>query len=148
MDDEQAVPGLSLENVQQIVKIIAALQSIGWSLGTEFSQAIQPKQQNINLRKKWGLHRFPKERVCKSAFLEHDFAPFSGSRFNPANPTSDDFPSGALVSLSKGVKVLETAVGATFYPNQVLLSKNFHSRPGCRQKSLLRISGIGGGVET
>ena len=32
-----------------------------------------------------------------------------------------------------------------FCPDQVLLSKNFHSRAGCRQKSLLRNSGVGGG---
>ena len=30
-------------------------------------------------------------------------------------------------------------------PDQVPLGKNFHSRPGCRQKSLLRSSGVGGG---
>ena len=32
-------------------------------------------------------------------------------------------------------------------PDQVLLSKNFHSRPGCRQKSLVRNSGVRGGVK-
>ena len=32
-----------------------------------------------------------------------------------------------------------------FLPDQVLLSETFQSRPGCRQKSLLRISGLGGG---
>ena len=37
-------------------------------------------------------------------------------------------------------------MGAVFAPTmQVLLSKNFHSRPGCRQKSLVRNSGVGGG---
>ena len=44
---------------------------------------------------------------------------------------------GNLVYLSKGVKVLE-----------ILLSKNFHSRPGCRQKSSARSSGVGGGGHT
>ena len=37
---------------------------------------------------------------------------------------------------------------SNFLPDQVLLSKSFHSRPGCRQKSLLRNSGVGGGVES
>ena len=36
------------------------------------------------------------------------------------------------------MKVLETAVAASFCPDQVLLSKNFHSRPGCRQKILTK----------
>ena len=35
--------------------------------------------------------------------------------------------------------------GSSFLPHQVLLSKNFHPRPGCRQKSLLRRSRVGGG---
>ena len=35
--------------------------------------------------------------------------------------------------------------GSSFCPDQVLLSKNFHPRPGCRRKSLLRNSGVGGG---
>ena len=34
---------------------------------------------------------------------------------------------------------------SSFCPDQVLLSENFHLRPGCRQKSLLRNSGVGGG---
>ena len=52
---------------------------------------------------------------------------------------------GNLVSLSQGLKVQEIAVGAVFALTRfslVLLSKNFHSRPGCRQKSLL-ILGLG-----
>ena len=53
--------------------------------------------------------------------------------------------SGNLVSLSKGVKVLEIAVGADFAPTQVRLSENFHRRPGCRQKSLPRKSRVGAG---
>ena len=45
------------------------------------------------------------------------------------------------------MKVLEIAVGAVFAcPDQVLLSKNFHVRPGCRRKSLVRNSRVGGGV--
>ena len=51
-------------------------------------------------------------------------------------------------SLAKGVDVLETAAGAGFCPDQVLLSKTFPSRPGCRQKSLLRNSGVGDGGQT
>ena len=35
--------------------------------------------------------------------------------------------------------------GSSFRPDQVLLSKNFHSRPGSRQKSLPRNSGVGVG---
>ena len=76
--------------------------------------------------------------------------------FPPPTPKSVDFPfwtwvrkkspyKGNLILLSKGMEVLETAVGAVFCPDQVLLSKNFHPRPGCRQKSLLRKSGVGGG---
>ena len=68
-------------------------------------------------------------------------------------PTSADFPSdfawekmnpfqGTLASLSKRVKV---SSGSSFCPDQVVLSKNFYSRPGCRQKSLLRNCGLGGG---
>ena len=39
---------------------------------------------------------------------------------------------------SKGIKVLETAVGAVFCPDQVLLSKTFFSRAGCRRKILTK----------
>ena len=35
--------------------------------------------------------------------------------------------------------------GSGFGPDQVLLSRNFHSRPGSRQKFLLRKSGVEGG---
>ena len=35
--------------------------------------------------------------------------------------------------------------GSSFCPDQVLLRKNLHSIPGCRQKSLVRNSGVGGG---
>ena len=42
---------------------------------------------------------------------------------------------GNVVSLSKGVK-LQHCSGSSFYADQVFLSKNFHSRPGGRQKSL------------
>ena len=34
-----------------------------------------------------------------------------------------------------------------FLPDQVLLSKNFHSRPDCRREYLVRNSGVGGGTE-
>ena len=37
--------------------------------------------------------------------------------------------------------------GSRFFPNQILLSKNVRSSPSCRQKSLLRKSGIGGGFQ-
>ena len=69
----------------------------------------------------------------------------SGSRFDtPVLRLILGGRSGSLLrkpgSLSKGVKVHETAVGAVFAP-----SKTFHLRPGCKQKSLLRNSGVGGG---
>ena len=35
----------------------------------------------------------------------------------------------------KGVKVQEIAAGAVLSPDQVLVSKDCRSRPGCRQKS-------------
>ena len=49
---------------------------------------------------------------------------------------------GNLVSLTKGVNILETAMGANCSLDQVLLSKNFRPRPGSRQKFLLRKSGV------
>ena len=46
-------------------------------------------------------------------------------------PDSPYFGSGSLGNCS----------GRSFCPDQVLLSKNFRSKPGCRQKSLVRKSG-------
>ena len=50
--------------------------------------------------------------------------------------------------------MLETVVGAVYSPTRVFLSKNFHSRPGRRErerereKFLLRTSGVGVGVKS
>ena len=52
---------------------------------------------------------------------------------------------GSLVSLSKGVKVLETAVGAVFAPTRFSLVRISIRALVDRQKSLLRNSGVGGG---
>ena len=48
-----------------------------------------------------------------------------------------------MVSLSKESDVLQTGAGAIFWSDQVLLSKNMHSRPGSRQKLLVRNCGVG-----
>ena len=82
--------------------------------------------------------------------------PESGSRFDPRPQRLTIFHlilGGRSESLlrkpgfpwKKGTESPENCSGSKFCPNQVLLSKNFHSRRGCRQKSLLRNSGVGGG---
>ena len=43
-----------------------------------------------------------------------------------------------LVSLTKGLKVWEAAVGTGFNPDQVLLSMKFRSRPDCRTAVLTK----------
>ena len=46
--------------------------------------------------------------------------------------------------LTKGGESLRSCGGSNFCPDQVLLSKTFHSTPGHRQKSLGRNSGVVG----
>ena len=72
-------------------------------------------------------------------------------------PTSDDFPSDfrqekwiltkkTWFPLVRERKSWKFSVGAGFFcRNRVLLCMNFHLRPGCRRKFLLRNSGVGGG---
>ena len=75
---------------------------------------------------------------------------------DPHPPTSADFPSdsgwgevnphqGNLLSLSKGGEVLETAVGAVFALAKLSLERSSIRGPSCRQNSLQRNSGVGGG---
>ena len=75
----------------------------------------------------------------------------------PPPPTPDDSPSNpgrerkSLLrehdSCYKGSAGPGMCSGSSFCPGQVLLGRTFHSRPGCRQKSLARTSGVGCGGE-
>ena len=69
--------------------------------------------------------------------------------FPPPTPKSADFTLRTWlrkIPLTKGVKVLETAVGAVFAPNRFSLVRISVRDLVADGKSLLRISGVGGGA--
>ena len=79
----------------------------------------------------------------------------SGSRFNPQPQRlmifhlnlGQEVTKETCFPLVRGAMSSRLQRGSGFGPDQVLLSKNFRSRPGSRLKSLLRKSGVGVGVK-
>ena len=64
-----------------------------------------------------------------------------------AEPESEreSLPGSLILPTTEGMNALESYIGSSFSSDQDLLSKNFCSRFGSRQKSLVRTSGVGGG---
>ena len=94
-------------------------------------------------------------RTPLSWYPAYDYSTKSRSRFDPHPQRLPIFHlilGGRSESLLRkpgfpyqGTESPGNCSGSSFCPDQVLLSKNFHSRPACRQKSLLRNSGVGSG---
>ena len=87
-----------------------------------------------------------RKRVSWLIFRIRTNHPYLRIPIRPPTPTPDDFPSDC--DWGKWIERRPPDYsGSSFWSDQVLLSTNFRSRPGCRQKSLVSNSGVVGGGE-